>query len=286
MGVLLKKEIGAQELAMAKKSSSQLSVQKKIRSWVKQGFANSAAIIVFLLLWEIAPRVGWVEQTFIAPPSVALATIGKWLVKGTLIKHVGVSLSRALLGFILAMMVGIPLGFLLGGWYRTFERIVTPVLRLMGEVNPFALFPVFILLFGIGEVSKISMIFWVCLWPILFNTVTGVKNVDPLLIKSAHSMGVRQNALFFKVILPSAAPNIFHGVKMSSGLAFFMLIAAEMIGASSGLGWLVWNAQNNYQIPDLFGATMVISVLGLSINQLFAWAERRLLAWKQSTTAW
>ena len=242
---------------------------------------NSLAILLFIALWEVAPRVGWVPQTFISPPSVILSTLLELWQSGILIKHISVSLGRAFMGFMLAAALGIPLGFLLGGWFRLFERIVTPVLRLLSEVNPFSLFPVFILLFGIGEISKISMIFWVCLWPILLNTVTGIKTIDALLIKSARSMGVKGQVLFYKVILPAASPGIFHGLRTSCSVAFFMLIAAEMIGASSGLGWLVWNAQNSYHIPRLFAATVTISALGLSLNYLFGLLERRVLRWKE-----
>ncbi|HWR41157.1 MAG TPA: ABC transporter permease [Patescibacteria group bacterium] len=246
-----------------------------------QSLYNQIAVIIFVILWEIAPRAGWVPQTFIAPPSVVLSTLWDLLSSGVLMKHIQVSLNRATLGFLAAVLIGIPLGFFLGGWFKLFERVVTPVLRLFNAVNPFTLFPIFILLFGIGEFSKMAIIFWVCLWPILLNTITGVKSVDPLLIKSARSMGIGTFELFHKVILLAAAPNIFHGVKTSCGVAFFMLIAAEMIGASSGLGWLVFNAQVNYQIPKLFAATVTISVLGLSLNYAFSRLEQYLISWKE-----
>jgi len=243
---------------------------------------DSISIIAFVALWEIAPRIGWVPQTFISPPSVVLSTLWDLIASGVLIKHIQISMFRALFGFVFAALIGIPLGFFLGGWFHLFERIVTPVLRLLAEVNPFSLFPVFILLFGIGEISKITMIFWVCLWPILLNTITGVKNVDELLIKSARSMGISGKEMFFKVVLPAASPGIFHGLKTSCATAFFMLIAAEMIGASSGLGWLVFNAQSNYQIPKLFATTVTISALGLSLNYLFTKLEHKLISWKES----
>jgi NitT/TauT family transport system permease protein len=127
------------------------------------------------------------------------------------------------------------------------------------------------------------MIFWVCLWPILLHTTTGVKNVDVLLIKSARSMGVTGVALFLKVVLPAASVGIFHGLKNSCNTAFFILIAAEMIGASSGLGWLVFNAQTNYQIPKLFATTVTISALGLSLHYLLGKLENRLTGWKETT---
>ncbi len=241
------------------------------------------AIIVFLLIWEIAPHAGWVPQTFISPPSLILKTLFDLIISGVLFIHIKVSLLRSVLGFFLAMVVGIPLGFLLGGWFPLFERVTNPVLRLMSSINPFSLFPVFILLFGIGEISKVAMIFWICLWPVVINTTTGIQNVDSLLIKSARSMGVAGRELFFKVILPAASPNIFHGLRTACSVAFFMLIAAEMVGASSGLGWLVFNAQNNYQIPKLFAATITIAGLGLGLNSLFGILERRLLSWKERT---
>ncbi|WP_094606699.1 Putative aliphatic sulfonates transport permease protein SsuC [Sporomusa silvacetica DSM 10669] len=254
----------------------------KALSGVRSLLVDNLSIIVFLIIWEAAPRVGLVPQTFISPPSIVLSTLWDLVADGVLLIHVKASLLRAVFGFVLAAVIGIPLGFFLGGGFRLFERIVTPLLRLLAEVNPFSLFPVFILIFGIGEISKVSMIFWVCLWPILLNTITGVKNVDELLIKSARSMGVKAVDMFFKVVLPAASPGIFHGLKTSCNTAFFMLIAAEMIGASSGLGWLVFNAQNNYQIPKLFATTVTISALGLSLNYLFTELERRIINWKES----
>jgi len=245
--------------------------------------AGNLSIILFLFLWEIASRLDWVPRTFISPPSEVLSTLWDLLLTGVLFKHIRVSFVRSFSGFLLAAVIAVPLGFLLGGWFRLFERILTPVLRLFTEINPFSLFPVFILIFGIGEVAKIAMLFWVCLWPILLNTITGIKNVDSLLVKSARSMGVTGQTLFFKVILPAASPNIFHGLRTSCGVAFFMLIAAEMIGASSGLGWLVFNAQNNYQISKLFATTVTISALGLSLNYLFGEVEERYLSWKEKT---
>jgi NitT/TauT family transport system permease protein len=257
-----------------------MSTTNTVSPWSPSGLIDRSSILLFFVLWELAPRAGGLLETFIAPPSVVLGTLGELLVSGELSGHVAVSLGRAVAGFSVAALLAIPLGFLLGGSFRTFERIVNPVLGLLGQLNPFSLFPLFIMLFGIGELSKEAMIFWVCVWPILFNTITGVKGIDPLLVKSARSMGTRGATLFFRVVLPAASPGIFTGLKMGAGTAFFMLIAAEMIGASRGLGWLVWNAQINFQIPRLFAATVVISVLGLTLNALLERIERRLLGWR------
>ncbi|WP_182187962.1 ABC transporter permease [Pectinatus frisingensis] len=251
---------------------------------LKKIVVSNISIVAFFVFWEILVDTGIVKDTFVASPSTIIITILKLLESNTLLEHIGISLFRAVAGFIFAVVIAIPLGFFLSGPYTIFRRIVTPVMRLMNAANPFALLPVFILLFGIGEISKIAIIFWVCLWPILLNTIAGIRNVDPLLVKSARSMGMQGRPLFFKVILPAAAAPIFHGLKMSCGTAFFMLIAAEMIGASTGLGWMVWNAQINYQIPKLFAVTFIISVLGLSLNYLFVRIEKNVLSWQTDDT--
>lgn len=260
-----------------------MEAAKKTSGFSFTGHLDKLSIVLFFVVWQLLPRLGGIVETFIPPPTVVLATLVELFRGDELLGHIGISLYRSASGFASAAAIAIPLGFLLGGSFRTFERLVNPILRFLGQVNPFSLFPLFILLFGIGELSKAAMIFWVCLWPILFNTIHGVKTIDPLLIKSARSMGTGIVPLFFKVILPAASPGIFHGLKMGCGTAFFMLIAAEMIGASAGLGWLVWNAQINFQMPQLFAATVLISGLGLSLNISFGLLESRLVGWKQKS---
>jgi NitT/TauT family transport system permease protein len=199
---------------------------------------------------------------------------------GELIKHIGVSFQRAALGFLLSAAVAIPLGFVMGGWFHAVERVIGPILGFLAKLNPFSLFPLFVMLLGIGEISKTSIVAWVCLWPLLFRTISGVKDIDPSLIRAARSMGCGPLRLFIKVVVPGAIPEIFSGLEMACSTSFFILIAAEMIGASRGLGWLVWNAQMNFLIPKLFAATVTISVLGLGINYGLKKLERRLLHWR------
>ncbi|MDP4182742.1 MAG: ABC transporter permease, partial [Bacillota bacterium] len=145
---------------------------------------DSLSVLVFFIIWELGPRLGFLKSTFVSPPSEIFICFIKLINDENLFSHIGISIFRSVIGFIIAIAVGIPLGFLLGGWFKTFEKLVEPVLKFLGQFNPFSLFPIFILILGIGEVSKIAMIFWVCLWPVIFNTTTGVKELDPLLVKS------------------------------------------------------------------------------------------------------
>lgn len=247
-------------------------------------FRKSIALIIFFTLWQILPTMGVVNRQFIPSLSDIIVTMGQLLATGELITHIQASLSRAIEGFALSVLVGVPLGFLLGGWFKKFEEILDPLLQVFAQINPFTLFPIFILFFGIGEVAKVAIIFWVAIWPVLFHTINGVKGIDPLLIKGARAMATPKLSLFYKVVLPGAAPLIFSGLRSSVGTAFLMLIAAEMIGASKGLGWLILNAQNNYNINKLYAAAITIALLGIVITKLLVLLERIIITWKDDSS--
>jgi NitT/TauT family transport system permease protein len=252
---------------------------------LSQLFYKFGALALFVLLWQLLCSAGALPQTFVASPIVILKTLKLYTLDGSLWKHASISLSRAFCGFFLATLAGIPLGFFLGGWFKNFEKVVGPLLYFLSQFNPFALFSVFILLFGIGEFSKAAMIFWVCLWPLLYNAALGVRSVDPMQIKVARSLGMGRAGLLWKVVLPSSAAFLFSGLRLSAGTAFFMLIPAEMMGASRGLGWLIINAQINYQIPKLYTGTLIIVVFGMLIDLLFRRLEKRVVVWKEAAAA-
>jgi len=128
------------------------------------------------------------------------------------------------------------------------------------------LFHIIILFLGIGEAAKTFIIGWLCLWPVVFSAMNGVRDADPLLLKAARSLGVGRLRLFVSVVIPSAAPSIIAGLRLSAGYAFIMLIAAEMMGASSGLGWLVIQAQESYHVARIFAGAAVITGLALAVD--------------------
>jgi len=246
---------------------------------------KSSAIVAFVLLWEAAPHLGLIDPIFIPPPSVVAVKIYQLLLSGELLVHIAASLQRVFLGFIIALMVALPLGFLIGGWFKTFETAIDPLLQVLGQANPFTLFPVFMALLGIGELSKIGIIYWVCQWPVLFNTVSGIKSVDPVYIKVGRSMGLTKFNLFKKVLLPAALPAIFTGIRMSAVFAFFMLIGAEMIGAHSGLGFLIIQSEAVFNMPKMYAAIVSVALLGIAINYVMLRLERKAMSWKEDIAA-
>lgn len=238
------------------------------------------AIVIFLLIWEISPRIGLADPNFVPPASVAFSTLADLFSSGLLLKHTSISLQRAFAGFAIAAVTAIPMGFLIG-WFKTFEKYMDPLLQTMRQLPILALFPVFILLFGIGEVSKTAMIALACFWSIFMNTVNGVLNVDPLLIKSARAIGASHTDMFKKVILPASIPSIFTGLRYAGSISLLVLVAAEMVGASSGLGYFVLSAEQRLAIPDMFAGILALTILGMIVNYVFVAFEKRASKWKE-----
>jgi NitT/TauT family transport system permease protein len=176
----------------------------------------------------------------------------------------------------------VPLGLLIG-WYRPVAEVLGPLLELFRNTAALALLPVFILLLGIGETSKISIVVYACVWPILLNTVSAVRSVDQTLIRSARSLSLSAPRLFQKVVLPASVPTIFTGIRLAGSASILVLIAAEMVGAKAGLGYLVNEAQQNFAIADMYAAIIAISVLGLAFNPLLVALERRFTRWRPRT---
>jgi NitT/TauT family transport system permease protein len=265
-------------LLPVKKTSNTLALPVELAG---KALKRTIAILGLIALWETVPRLGLVESTFLPPISTVLETWLRLLVSGELWSHIQASLVRSLSGFSIAIALAIPLGLLVG-WYGRLAEILNPLLEVFRNTAALALLPVFVLILGIGETSKISLVVYSCSWPILLNTISGVRNVDPLLIKSAKSMGLSSLRLFQKVILPASVPTIFTGVRLAGAYSILVLVAAEMVGAKAGLGYLINYAQYNFQVPEMYAGIITISLLGLLFNQLLVTLERRFTAWKAS----
>ncbi|WP_446899734.1 ABC transporter permease [Clostridium sp. LBM24168] len=223
-------------------------------------------IVIFILIWEVSSRLGILNPQFIPSFSSIMNTLFNIFLSQNFILNVGISVERALLGFAVSILIGILLGFLLGGWFQKIDLVIEPIVEIFSQINPFILFHIFLLLLGIGEGTKIAVIAWTCTWPIMFNTIYGIRHLDSLILKEARSFGITRVKLFYKVVMPSALPSIFVGIRISAGYSFFMLIAAEMMGASSGLGWLLLSYQQIYDIKRIFATAVIIAFLGLILD--------------------
>lgn len=261
-----------------------IAVSNKKTTAIPQGlaklFKQTIVIIVLLGIWEVVPRLGLVDRVFFPPFSEVVQAFWRMLISGDLWAHFSASIVRSALGFFIAIIIAVPLGLLLG-WYPLAHELFNPVLEIFRNTAALALLPVFILFLGVGEVSKVSIIIFACIWPILLNTINAVKEVDPLFIKSAKSMNLNDFQIFRKVILPASVPTIFTGIRMAGTGAILVLIAAEMIGAKEGLGYLITFTQFNFQIAEMYAGILTISILGVVINQVLLTIEKQFSKWKQ-----
>lgn len=242
---------------------------------------RGVVIIIFLILWELLPTIGIIDSTFIpAPSTIALAAWGM-IFSSDFIVDTAITLSRIFLGLGIALAVGIPLGYLLGGFFKNFEKAIDPLLQLLGQLNPWSVFHLFIVFLGIGELSVVGAVFYISLWPILYNTVASVKNVDPVLLKVARAACIGKFKIFWKVILPASLPIVFSGIRLGALLAFFMATGGEMMGAGDGLGYLIMWYQMYGLIPQMWVIIVTISLLGIIFIYILLRLEKYFTSWKE-----
>lgn len=219
------------------------------------------------------------DSTFLPPVSEVAAAWWELAGNGRLAEHTQASLIRSFGGFGIAVVVAVPLGLLIG-WYRPVAALLGPLLEVFRNTAALALLPVFVLLLGIGETSKVSIVVYACVWPILLNTISAVGNADPTLVRLARSMDLSTPRLFQKVILPASVPAVFTGIRLAGAVSILVLVAAEMIGAKAGLGYLINASQYNFAIPEMYAGIVTISAIGVTFNQLLVVIERRLSLWR------
>ena len=250
-----------------------------LQRWLAGWLRRSWLVLVLLSLWEIAPQAGWIDSTFLPPLSDVLAAGWDLALNGQLYDNVTASLFRMLSGFAIAVVLIIPLGLAIGRYARLGEAC-NQLIEVLRNTAPLALLPVFILLLGIGEVAKVTMVFYSCAWPLLLNTIAAVKQVDPLLIKSGRTMGATPLQLFTRVILPAASPTIFVGIRLASASAVLVLVASEMVGAKAGLGYMIIYDQYSFLIPQMYFGILAITAIGLLLNYTLEAIEGRATRWK------
>ena len=197
-----------------------------------------------------------------------------------LYEHAGASLARSLPGFAIGTFFGALLGFA-AGVARWFDRLLSPAVFLTYPVPKIVMLPIFMLWFGIGDLSKVLIIALACFYPVFINAYYGVKATPAILVWSALNMGARRDAIFRRVVVPSAAPMIFAGMRVALALSFIVMFAAEMINARSGLGHLIREAENSLRFDLMYVSLLAVAILGYVGDRLVRFAQRRLLAWQE-----
>ncbi|CCK82112.1 MULTISPECIES: ABC transporter permease [Desulfobacula] len=239
--------------------------------------------IILLLLWELIARIGWIPNWFLPVPSTVLQVLWEMILSGEVPKHTGISLLRGFTGYGFAAVFGIGLGLLIA-WSKIIENIFDPLIELIRPLSTFALIPIFFLWFGIGNTSKIIIIFKACFFPIVINTISGIKGVDSKLIQAARSLGATERQLWTKVFIPSALPMIITGMRISTAISIMALVGVEMLAGDSGIGFLVIDAQRTFDTERVFAGIIVLSILGFSLDRIARMIQYRILSWHTQTS--
>ena len=250
------------------------------RSFIRllQGLVLPSCIIV---LWEILSRLGWLNSYLIPPPSQIwdrFLIIGG---NGQLVRHIGASLYRVVCGFSLALCLALPSGFLLG-LVPAIRGYLSPSLRFFQQIPGIAWISMFILWLGIGEASKIAIIVYSAFFPIFLNTLYGIASTDPKLKEVAYTYGLSRWGMMTRVYLPSAVPSIIVGMRLGLSFCWRSLVAAELLGASKGIGYLIQEGREMAQPDLMLVGVLVIGLTGLCLESVFGYLEKRFLPWQEN----
>lgn len=230
--------------------------------------------MAFFGLWEIAVRLGWLNHILFPAPSEIYQALAKLWAINELQGHLVSSIGRILAGYGLGSLLGIALGVMFGR-SATLLALCNPLLQMGRSIPPLALVPLVVFWMGLGEVSKVSLIAWASFFPVWINTMLGVKGINPLFIRAGSSLGARRWRLFMFIVLPSALPLIFAGLRVSLSVAFNVLVAAELAGALSGVGYLIQSSALQFRVDNVFVGIVLLGALGFIADLSFI----RIIYW-------
>jgi taurine transport system permease protein len=247
---------------------------------------SSLSIAILLGAWMLVTEMGWANELFLPKPQAVWAAFVKTLTKGyqgsTLLEHVGASLYRVLVSFALACLVGIPLGVLMGV-SRDARALLNPLIEFYRPLPPLGLYTLLVMWLGIGEASKLSLLFLAGLPGIVISTIQAVSSIDPVYVRAARTLGATRRALIFEIYLPAAGPQILSGMRLSLGFIYTVLVAAEIVAASAGIGWMIWDAAKFLLSDIVIMGLIVLGLTGIALDFTMRLIGRLLMPWTQSS---
>lgn len=254
---------------------------------VSRSFLLSSLSVALLLgTWVLVTETGWANELFLPKPQAVWAAFVKTLTRGyqgsTLLEHVGTSLYRILVSFALACLVGIPLGVLMGV-SRDARSLLNPLIEFYRPLPPLGLYTLLVMWLGIGETSKLSLLFLAGLPGIVISTIQAVSTIDPIYVRAAKSLGATRRALVFEIYLPAAGPMILAGMRISLGFIYTVLVAAEIVAASAGIGWMIWDAAKFLMSDIVIMGLIVLGLTGVALDFGMRLIGRLLMPWIHRT---
>jgi ABC-type nitrate/sulfonate/bicarbonate transport system permease component len=238
--------------------------------------------VVFLALvlvaWEVLARRGAIKAAFLPPPSTILATLGGLLAGGGVLTPLAETLARFFAGYGIAVALAIATGLLMG-YFAAVHDLLNLLVELIRPIPKAALVPPLMLFLGFGDAMKITIVALAVFFPVLINTVQGVRGVDPVLVQTARTFGVSPARILRKILLPAAMPQILAGMHVSLGIGLILVVVAELVSGGSGLGAEIVTMQRSFRVREMYAWVVVLAVTGYALNLVFQQARRRVLHW-------
>jgi ABC-type nitrate/sulfonate/bicarbonate transport system permease component len=235
--------------------------------------------LVLLAIWELAAQLGWIDVRFFPAPSNVAKAMFTSLRSGELLTNTEATLQRLVLGFVLGGLPGLAVGILMGV-YRPLRLIFDPLIAATYPIPKSAILPLILLIFGLGESSKVVMVAIGAFYPIAINTTSGVREISPIYFDVGRNFNASRWDIFRTVALPGALPFIMTGAKLGAGLGLILISIAEMMGAKTGLGYMIWSAWETFDVEQMYVGLFVVSLIGFLLTVLFNELERRVVPWK------
>lgn len=234
-------------------------------------------VILFFTLWELAARYGPFAGSAVFPPfSAVLLEMAALFKSGVMMKNFASTLGRVLAGLCIGTVSGIGVGMLMG-WQEKVYQSLSPIISLLYPIPALGWLPLLMLWIGINETLPVAIISIGVFFPLCYNTAGGIRSVDPKMIHAAHILGASEKRILFQVILPNAAPQIFTGLKLSSGMSWRMVLAAEMVAIPTGLGALIMKAESLIRVDIIMSSLVILSLMCLSFEKILGVMERKLI---------
>src|SRR5882724_11125869 len=220
-----------------------------------------------LVVWEIVARAELINPLIVPAPSRILGIFWGLVASGQIPMQIVFSMKRALAGYFLAAAVFIPLGIVMG-LYRPAHRLLEVIIEMLRPVPPPVIIPVAMLIFGLGDEMKIFVIFFSCAWPILLNTIDGVRNLDWVLLNTARTFGLSRAETIRQIVVPVASPQIMTGMRVSLPIMLILVVISEMIGSTDGIGYFILDSQRRFKVAQMYAGMFSLALLGYLLNQL------------------
>lgn len=242
-------------------------------SWI-----SALVFVLFLGAWEGFSRLGWISRLFFPAPSKIIGSLLSMIVSGKLMINLFSTLERLGLGFLLGAIPGLVLGLFMG-WSPRLRRIVDPFIAAFHPLPKIAIFPIIMVIFGIGELSKIVAIALSTFFPILINSMAGVRQLSPVYFEVTRNYGANLWKTLRRVVIPGSLPSILSGIRVALNLAMVITITVELLSANQGLGVIIWFAWQTMRIEELYASLVVTAVLGILINVILYYLSSKLVPW-------